>query len=126
MKKTKRFIEFSLAGAFALLISACANTSHMLVYQHTNFGLNAGVNPQSGNLHVRIGHRQDFACVIPKVKDETSGTIKAGSSYVASRVRVHGPLQVPDIAEIVATGNAASNMGDKPDALTPFVTPTKN
>ncbi len=123
MKKTIKYTITAMGTV--VFMASCANSSHMLVYQHTNFGLNAGVNPQSGNLHARIGHRQDFACVIPKIKEE-DGNIKAASSYVASRVRVHGPLQVPDIAEIVATGRAASNMGEKPDALTPFVAPTKN
>jgi hypothetical protein len=116
MKKTIKYTITAMGTV--VFMASCANSSHMLVYQHTNFGLNAGVNPQSGNLHARIGHRQDFACVIPKIEED--GTI------VASRVRVHGPLQVPDIAEIVATGRAASNMGEKPDALTPFVAPTKN
>ena len=104
-------------------LASCANSSHMLVYQKINLGINAGLNPQTGNLHARIGHRKEFACVVPKVS--VGNKIKAGSSYVASRVRVNGPLSVPDIAEIIATGKAASNMGSKPDALSPFVTPTK-
>lgn len=113
-----------------IAFSGCANSSHLLIYQHTNFGLNSGINPQSGNLHVRIGLRRDFACVIPKItmNNQETGTddIKAASSYVVSRVRVHGPLEVPDIAEIIATGKAAAQMGDKTDALSPFVTPKKD
>lgn len=108
-----------------VLCTNCANTSHLLVYQHTNFGMNAGLNPQTGNIHARIGLRKDFACVIPKITDETTKEIKAASSYVSSRVRVRSPFEAPDIAEIIATGQAAVQMGDKEDALTPFVTPTK-
>ena len=114
----------------SVAVSGCANSSHLLIYQHTNLGLNSGINPQTGNLHVRIGLRRDFACVIPKVtmknQDTDTQDIKAASSYVVSRVRIRGPLEVPDIAEIIATGKAAAQMGDKADALSPFVTPKKD
>jgi hypothetical protein len=107
---------------------SCANTSHLFIYQHSNFGFNAGTSPQSGNIHVGIGLRRDFACVIPKIDsgDKATPNIRAASSYVVSRVRTKSPFAVPDIAEIIATGEAADQMGNKTDALSPFVTPKKD
>jgi hypothetical protein len=127
MKLMNQRLTLAAVSAVAALMASCANTSHLLVYQHTNSGLNSGINPQTGNLHVRFGYRQDFGCVFPKIKSNAVGDeVKAASSYVASRVRVRGPWQVPDIAEFMATGRAATNLGEKSDALTPFVTPKKD
>jgi hypothetical protein len=124
--KTHNIIKGALVALTGGLMS-CANTSHLLVYQHTNLGLNAGASPQSGNIHARVGLRREFACIVPKVKtpqnEEDTPKIEAASSYVASRVKITSVFKSPEIDEVIATGMAASQLGEKNDAMTPFVKP---
>jgi hypothetical protein len=109
MKPTQSILALS-ATAFAASLVSCANISHAVVYQHSNFGLNVGTNPATQNVHVRVGIRNEFAIITPKIKAE-DGTKKAASSYVATRFRVHDIYSVPEVAEIVATGKAATDIG---------------
>lgn len=112
---------------YAVSISGCANTSHVVVYQHSNFGLNAGMNPATQSIHVRLGMRNEFAIITPKLEYDTtvekmdpSGNVTtvpakgyhAASSYVATRFRVKDPFKAPEVAEIVATGKAATTVGE--------------
>lgn len=123
--KTHNIIKGTLVALTGGLMS-CANTSHLLVYQHTNLGLNAGASPQSGNVHARVGLRREFACIVPKVQtpqNEKDPKIEAASSYVASRVKITNIYRSPEIDEVIATGEAASQLGEKSDAMTPFVKP---
>lgn len=91
----------------ACLIGACANPSHLVVYQHSNLGVNAGVSPATNNLHVRVGLRREYAAVIPKYESDTRSEPAAASSFVVGRMRVAGAFKTPETTEVIATGNAA-------------------
>lgn len=118
--KTQLLLPALLAGAAALLNASCANSSHVLVYQHSTFGLNAAMNPATQSGHVRIGLRDETAIITPKlqpspeegwVEGTPKPTPKAASTYVASRYRVSDPFKAPEVEEIIATGNAATSVG---------------
>lgn len=92
---------------------SCANPSHLIVYQHSNLGVNAGVSPATSNFYVRIGLRREFAAVVPKYEDDHTTDKdgkprqEAASAFVAARMRVISPWKTPLINEILATGDAA-------------------
>lgn len=98
-------------------LTSCQNSSHLLLYQQSNLGLNAAINPSTQNLHVRIGLRREFGAIVPKYEMEAdSETLgipdphekKAASAYFGSRARITSPWRVPEVAEVMATGEAAT------------------
>lgn len=115
--KIKPATAFRLAVLIVSCASfvACANTSHVLVYQHSNFGLNAGLNPSTQSTHIRVGMRNEFAIITPRLEydnpENDKKGYKAASSYVATRFRVKDPFKAPEVAELVATGKAATDVG---------------
>lgn len=111
--------------AVALMVS-CANPSHLVVYQHSNLGMNAGMSPATNNFHVRIGLRREFAAVVPKYDDDPAPGIShedfnAASAFIAGRMRVIHPLKTPEVTECIATGEAAINAADG-NVMPKFVT----
>ena len=68
MKIPQLLLALGTSSLAASLVS-CANISHAVVYQHSNFGLNVGTNPATQNVHVRVGIRNEFAIITPKVMD---------------------------------------------------------
>lgn len=103
--------------------TSCQNSSHLLLYQQSSLGLNAAVNPTTQNLHVRIGLRREFGAIVPKYeRDDDSGEKQAASAYFGSRARVTSPFRVPEVAEVMATGEAATLAAQAGDALD-FTTP---
>lgn len=106
-----------MAGACICHLASCTNSSHLLLYQHSNLGMNTGVNPANQNVHVRIGARSEFAAVIPKYKERpiapSNGAqapvpnFEAASAYFGSRFRVTSIWTIPEAAQVLATGNAA-------------------
>ena len=113
MKKTHLLLNVPLTGAIALLNASCANSSHVLVYQHSTFGLNAALNPATQTGHVRLGLRDETAIIAPKLRpiDDEMAAPKAASTYVASRYRVSDPFKAPEVSEVIATGSAATSVG---------------
>lgn len=102
----------AVALVSAATLTSCSNSSHLLLYQQSNLGLNAGINPSTQNLHVRIGLRRQFGAIIPKyttgeTNPDGTQTNKAASAYFGSRARITGPFRVPEVAEVMATGAAA-------------------
>lgn len=110
--------------AAASLLASCNNISHLLVYQHSNIGFCAGLNPETTNVHVRLGVRQEVATLVPKVEIPTGNndeTVKnAASAYVGMRVKMLSAFAVPEVEEIVASGKAAENVGAVGDPIKPF------
>ncbi len=91
-----------------LFATACSNSSHLLLYQQSNLGLNAGLNPATQNLHVRVGLRRQFGAIVPKYAVGAEGERnQAASAFFGSRARVSHPFRVPEVAEVMATGRAA-------------------
>ena len=107
----------------ALSLSACANVSHMLLYQDTSLGIKGGLNPETNTANIHVGFRRNFATIVPKVQPTVNGApagdMEAASVYSASNMVIRG-LQVPDIDEIVVTGDAAAALGKTANALIPF------
>ncbi len=116
---------FILIGSvFICNLTACSNSSHLLLYQQSNLGLNAGINPSTQNLHVRVGLRRQFGAIVPKyalVETDDSGKVtttnKAASAYFGSRARITSPFRVPEVAEVMATGRAAVIAAQSGNAL---------
>lgn len=110
--------------AAASLLASCNNISHLMVYQHSNIGFCAGLNPETTNVHVRLGIRQEVATLVPKVAVPVAGKDKpennAASSYVGMRVKMLSAFDVPEVEEIVASGAAAENVSSVEDAIEPF------
>lgn len=113
----KRLIHLTCIASVAAFGSSCTNSSHLLLYQHSNMGMNTGINPANQNVHVRIGVRSEFAAVVPKyMKKAEAATDKnaaqepnyeAASAYFGSRFRVNSIWQIPEAAEVLVTGQAA-------------------
>jgi hypothetical protein len=107
----------------AIALSACANVSHMLLYQDTSLGIKGGLNPETNTASIHVGFRRNFATIVPKVKEtengQPTGEMEAASVYSASKMVIRG-LQLPDIDETVVTGDAAYALGQSADALDPF------
>lgn len=104
----------TLAAALACMAASCTNSSHLLLYQHSNLGMNTGINPANQNVHVRIGARSEFAALIPKYKVRQAEGVKtsepnfeAASAYFGSRFRVTSIWKIPEAAQVLVTGNAA-------------------
>lgn len=94
------------------LSASCTNSSHLLVYQHSNLGLNTGINPANQSVHVRIGVRNEVVAIVPKYVIPPKGTevekkFEAASAYFGTRFRINSIWEVPEAAEVLATGNAA-------------------
>ncbi|HEY1050766.1 MAG TPA: hypothetical protein VGE39_13445 [Prosthecobacter sp.] len=104
----------------SMAASSCNNTSHLLVYQHTNVGFCAGINPETSNVHVRLGIREENVIVAPKIEKDCDKT--AASAFVATRVNVKSVFGTPEVNELVATGQAADNIARDPKSLDPFKT----
>lgn len=110
--KTKPFPPrpFFPIGALVLcaLLCGCSNASHALLYQQSNLGLNAGINPATQNLAVRIGLRRQFGAIVPKyAKDSDGDGNQAASTFFGSRARISSPFRVPEVSEVMVTGRAA-------------------
>ena len=117
-----------------LLLASCQNSSHLIVYQHSNLGFNVGVNPETSNVHVRLGLRQEVGTIVPKVdlSDEEGGQeqsepgvrktkrFNAASAYAAVRMNTREIYMAPEVNEIVASGQAAINLASSPKKLDPF------
>lgn len=112
-------------------LTSCQNSSHLLLYQQANLGLNAAINPSTQNLHVRIGLRREFGAIVPKYEMEPNPDTpgipdphekKAASAYFGSRARITSPWRVPEVAEVMATGDAAIAAAQAGNALN-FTTP---
>lgn len=90
-------------------LCGCQNSSHLILYQQSSLGLNSAIDPATQNLHVRIGLRREFGAIIPKYEKEDGKNEKqAASAYFGSRARITGPFRVPEVAEVMATGEAAT------------------
>lgn len=114
-----------LTGLTCLSFSSCNNISHVLVYQHSNVGFCSGLNPQTNNVHVRLGIRQEVAALIPKVDHNITDDPKAtdpdaASTYIAMRVNVDNPFATPEVNELIATGQAAVNVASASKPMKPF------
>lgn len=117
--------SFILIGSVCICnLTSCSNSSHLLLYQQSNLGLNAGINPSTQNLHVRVGLRRQFGAIVPKyalVETDVNGTVtttnKAASAYFGSRARITSPFRVPEVAEVMATGRAAVIAAQSGNAL---------
>jgi hypothetical protein len=101
----------SLAACICLMTS-CTNSSHLLLYQHSNSGMNTGINPANQSIHVRIGVRREFAAIVPKYikrpdKVGSKPDFEAASAYFGSRFRVSSIWAIPEAAEVLVTGQAA-------------------
>ena len=108
--------------------AACANVSHLVLYQNTNLGLKGTVSPQTGNTSIKVGFDREFLAILPKIKvDNPDGTqvLEAGTVFSASRVNVRG-LNVPDVEELILTGDAAKIYARTPDARKAFESPNQN
>lgn len=113
-----------LLSASALALVSCANVSHMLLYQDTNLGIKGGYNPETSNVSLHIGFRRNFVTLVPKVNHDMSGDpakadLESASVFSASSMTLRG-LAVPDIDEMVVTGDAAVALGGTKGALLPF------
>jgi hypothetical protein len=115
-----------MAAACVCNLASCSNSSHLLLYQQSNLGLNAGVNPSTQNIHVRVGLRREFGAIVPKYTIDKDGkaTNQAASAYFGSRARVKSPFRVPEVAEVMATGPAAVIAASAGNALD-FADPSK-
>jgi hypothetical protein len=101
----------------------------MLLYTDTSLGIKGGLNPETNTVSMHVGFRRNFATIVPKVQEvengQPTGEMEAASVYSASRVALHG-LHVPDVEEMVVTGDAAEALGQSPGALEPFTGKSKN
>jgi hypothetical protein len=127
---TKRTLLL-LTGLTCLSFSSCNNISHVLVYQHSNVGFCSGLNPQTNNVHVRLGIRQEVAALIPKVDHNLTDDPKAtdpdaASTYIAMRVNVDNPFATPEVNELIATGQAAVNIASDKEPMKPFKEKNEN
>ncbi len=101
--------------AIVALLPACTNTSHMLLVQDTHLGLHAAPNPEGQNVGVSFGYRRRFATVIPKVEfgvddAQYKRPVRNAASVVsAASATFNGPFRVPEVSEVVWTGDAAQN-----------------
>ena len=117
MNKINRLL---CTSAILFGVTSCTNSTHLLLYQHSNLGMNTGVNPANQNVHVRIGARSQFAAVVPKYVDTYKGKdgaaqatangepqFEAASAYFGSRFRVTSIWKIPEAAQVLVTGQAA-------------------
>ncbi len=121
-----RYTTLAAVLAIVALMASCANPSHLVVYQHSNLGVNAGMSPATNNFHVRIGLRREFAAVVPKYDDDPlpgmeNEDFNAASAFIAGRMRVIHPMKTPEVTECIATGEAAINAADG-NVMPKFVT----
>jgi hypothetical protein len=109
MNKTLLYLPWAIFPMFAG--SGCTNASHLLLYQHSNLGLNTGVNPSNQAVHCRVGIRREFGAIVPKWaepgKKKGEEKYEAASAYFGSRFRVSSIWKVPEAAEVLATGQAS-------------------
>lgn len=106
-----------LATALVCMATSCTNSSHLLVYQHSNLGMSTGINPANQSVHVRIGVRNQVVAIVPKYaiepEDGRKKKFEAASAYFATRFRINSIWEVPEAAEVLATGNAAVLVASK-------------
>src|SRR4051794_3050422 len=99
----------------AAALCGCANVSHMLLYTDTSLGIKGGLNPETNSVSMHVGFRRNFATIVPKVRvvaenGQPTGEMEAASVYSTSKIGLHG-LHVPDVDEMVVTGDAAYALG---------------
>ena len=107
--------------------AGCANVSHLVLYQNTNLGLKGSVSPQTGNTSIKFGFDRQFLTIVPKVKIDNQAnnnpnetqTLEAADVFSASRVNVRG-LFVPDVEELILTGDAAKKYANSDSARKAF------
>jgi hypothetical protein len=112
----------------AVALCGCANVSHMLLYTDTSLGIKGGLNPETNTVSMHVGFRRNFATIVPKVQEvengKPTGEMEAASVYSTSKMALHG-LHVPDVEEMVVTGDAADALGQSSAALDPFTSKPK-
>lgn len=137
-------LRSALLVCLPLAAVGCANPSHLMLYQQSNLGVNAGISPATNNLHVRVGLRREFGAIIPKYYDSvpkvgadgaevvdkdgkvvTGQKREAASSFVAARMRVRSAFETPEITECLASGTAAIQAAGG-NGLPSFVTALAN
>ena len=110
-----------LMGIPLIFLAACANVSHVVIYQDNQLGIKGSYSSDTNSGTLVIGYRNKFASLIPKVDPAVTGSdYQAASVYAGSQMVVHG-LGVPDVDEITATGQAAIYVASSSGGQAPFV-----
>lgn len=112
--------------AWPHLLVCCASPSHLVFHQSTNIGADAAANTDTGQVHVSMGYDRQTNTLIPKTKtaNEYGGEEQEAMSAVsASEVKIKW-LGLHEVTEQFATGMAARNLAENPEALGRIMTLT--
>jgi hypothetical protein len=108
-----------LAIACATMLAACANPSHLVFHQSVSVGADASANADTGQVHVALGYDRQTNTLIPKTEalnDRGEPEQEAMSVISAGEVKIKW-LGLHEVTEQFATGKAARNLADNPNAL---------
>ena len=122
MKNSNYWRTRLLCGCVAPILAGCANVSHVMICNDTHLGIKGGLSPATNCSSISIGYRNRFATVIPKIDrslDPTHSDFDAASVLMGNHAVLHG-LDVPDVEEIVATGQTAIEIAKNPSNKCPF------
>jgi hypothetical protein len=111
-----------------LLVSGCANPSHLFFYQTTVFGLDVAVSPETKNVKVVAGYDRQTEAVIPTSEIETSPGQKRNEALsVVGRTKIDAAWLGPQkITDNFATGRAAQNVARHPEAIANLLNGSKD
>ncbi len=102
-----------------IFLAGCANPSHLVFYQSTVLGVDVATNAEGGTVHATLGYDRQTNAFIPKTKVKNAQgkeEIEAMSLISKTEIDVEW-LMIQQIHERFATGDAAVNLANKPEAI---------
>ena len=106
-------------GMLLLVLVGCANPTHLVFYQSTVLGVDVATNAQGGTVHATLGYDRQTTAFVPKTRvTNDQGQNENDAMSVISRTEIDIEwLAIQSIHETFATGKAALNIADNPDAI---------
>lgn len=119
MKPMRPKMIFAVFGLTLVLLAGCANPSHLVFYQSTVLGVDVATSGEGGTVHATLGYDRQTTAFIPKTKvkiAEGKEEHEAMSVVAKTDIGIEW-LMIQEIHERFATGQAAVNLANKPEAI---------
>ena len=116
-----------LVSAFACLFAGCTTPTHLVFEQSATVGASIASNTTTGKVDFAIGYLRETNTLIPKTQtSESEGAPPENEAMAvvsASEVKIKG-LGLHAVTEQFATGKAARNLAQDPNAVGQIVSLT--
>lgn len=121
MHKMKSRLYRTMFSVAVCILTGCGAPSHLVFFQSTVLGVDVATSSQGGTVHATLGYDRQTVAFVPKTQttetqDQTQQSNEAMSVIAKTNIDVRW-LGVQQIYERFATGQAAINIANNPEAI---------